>query len=169
MIRHYLLVTVRKLRAQPGASLANLATLAIGLTCFLAAYGTTVFFLSGDAQRVRAPRVVVIAQRFDGPGGAPSNATPLLSSGTLAKYLEEDVPSVGAIARAVGVFDVALVADERKLLIDAAYVDPEFLDLFSFDVVGGNSRVALAAGSVILTADAAVRLFGGSNAVGRFV
>src|SRR5215470_9521529 len=110
MIGHYLLVTVRKLRAQPGASIANLATLAIGLACFLAAYGATVFFLSGDFQHLRAEHVTVIAQRFDLPGGQATNATPLLSSATLAKYLKEDLPGIGASARAVGVFDVGLVA-----------------------------------------------------------
>src|SRR3954469_10473639 len=103
MIRHYLIVTVRKLRAHPVAWFANVATLAIGLTCFLASYGAMVFFVSGDVQHMRAGRVAVIAQRFDRPGGEVTNATPLLSSETLSRYLKQDLPNVGTIARAVGV------------------------------------------------------------------
>jgi putative ABC transport system permease protein len=168
MVGHYLVVTLRRLRATPFASLANVLTLVIGLVCFLAAYGGAVFWRSGDARYVRMDGIFVVAQRFTRPGETPPTATPLLSSPTLAKYLKEDLPNVGKVARAVGIFDVGLVAAQDKLLLDAAFADPEFLDLFELEVVAGDARAALATpGAIILTSDAATRLFGTSQVMGR--
>src|SRR5262249_12153026 len=92
----------------------------------------------------------------------------VLSPAALGRYLREELPELEHVTRATGVFDVTVAAGESKALLDAAYVDPELLELFDLAFLAGDPRTALSApGGIVLTADAAARLFGAEPALGK--
>ena len=166
MIAHHLAIALRRCRAAPFTTLANVATLAVGLACFIAAYGVATYWRSGDAETARTDRVVVISLRFEPVG--QTSVPGVLSPTPLGRYLREEMPELEHLTRATGVFDVVVAAGDNKALLDAAYVDPELLDLFDLELVAGDARTALAApGGVVLTADTATRLFGAQPALGK--
>ena len=168
MIAHHLAIAIRRCRAAPFTTLANVATLAVGLACFIAAYGVATYWRSGDAETTRSDSVVVISLRFEPVG--QTSVPGVLSPSTLGRYLREEMPELEHVTRATGVFDVTVAAGDKKTLLDAAYVDPELVELFDLELVAGDPRTALSApGGIVLTADTASRLFGAQPALGESV
>ncbi|MEO0334164.1 MAG: ABC transporter permease, partial [Bacteroidota bacterium] len=65
---------------------------------------------------------------------------------------------------------VSLMAEERKVRQTGQYVDPDFLDMFSFPLIKGNRATALNdPKSIILTESLAKTLFGNDDPMGEIV
>jgi putative ABC transport system permease protein len=169
MLAHYLAVALAKFRKTPIATAANVLTLALGLASFIAAYGIASYWRSADDYHPNADRLVFISQSINAAGAAAPRMMNQIASPTLARYLEADFPEIETVARALDVVDVALAAGERKTLAATSYVDPAFLDLFRFDFVEGDAGALADPNGMVLTQDAARRLFGDAPALGRTV
>jgi putative ABC transport system permease protein len=174
MIRHYLVVALAKLRRAPFTTAANVLTLALGLACFIAAYGIATYWRSADGYHHDTDRIFLIGQinRFVSQGagsGQPRQAAPLnaMSSWNLAPALRQDFPEIEHVARAYGELETPVAAAEKKAILNVATVDPEFLDIFDFRFVAGDRSALSRPNSVVLTEDAAERLFGREPAIGR--
>lgn len=168
MWAHDLLIAIRRLRAAPFTTLANVVTLAVGLACFIAAYGVATYWRSGDADTARSDRVVLISLRFEPVG--QTSVRGVLSPATMGRYLREELPELAHLTRATGVFDVTVAAGDEEVLLDAAYVDAELFELFDLELAAGDARTALAApGGVVLAASVAAQLFGTEPALGKAV
>src|SRR5215831_20193696 len=50
MFRHYVAVALRNIRSSPFASVVNVATLAVGLVCFVTAYAAGTFWSTAERQ-----------------------------------------------------------------------------------------------------------------------
>ena len=96
MIAHHLAIALRRCRAAPFTTLANVATLAVGLACFIAAYGVATYWQSGDAETARTDRVVVINLRFETVG--QTSVPGVLSPTALGRYLREEMPELDSMA-----------------------------------------------------------------------
>lgn len=178
MIGHYFASGIAKFRRSPFTTGANVLTLALGLACFIAAFGVASWWTSADSYHEGADRLVVVGQSNtiagQGGDGAPRQAAPAhaISSWSMAKYLREDFPELEGVARVMGEPDMAVAAGSEKAILDIAIADPELLDLFAFDFieVDGDPRAALGRpNSAILTQAAAAWLFGGDSALGQSV
>jgi putative ABC transport system permease protein len=170
MLAHYLAVALAKFVKAPFTTAANVLTLALGLACFIAAYGIATYWRSGDAYHANAERTFIVGQNITSPGQEPTSGLNTFSTASLAQYLVEDFPELEQVARARPTRDLAVAVDERNATLQAGFVDPEFLRMFDLDFVTGDSRHALdEPGSIVLTQDAAARLFGEVPAMGRSV
>ncbi len=170
MLAHYLAIALAKFRKTPFTSAANILTLALGLACFIAAYGVASYWRSADSYHWNAARTVVVGQSFQGASGNASDPLSALSTPTLARYLPVDMPELERVARALPRAQAPVAAADRKAFLDAAYVDPAFLEVFDFEFVAGDASSALdAPGNVVLTEAAARRLFGDTPALGSTV
>jgi putative ABC transport system permease protein len=169
MIRHYFSSTFAAIARTPFTTAANILTLALGLACFLAAFGIATYWKSADSHHAGAERTVVIGQSNTGHG-MQQNPLTAMSSWSMAKYLREDFPEIEHVARAMSTPDVAVAADANKVLLNQGTVDPAFLEIFDLDFKTGDPRTALnTPDSAVITEEAAARLFGGASAMGRTI
>ena len=171
MLEHYITQALRSLWRFRVTALVNLLGLSLALVCFIATY----LFLdsvlqTGDLAFKNASRTYVLTQElWTTPTNRMIPAFPQAGPPT-AKYLRADVPALEAVARATVLGPIAAATDDRSVYLDAAAVDPDFLKIFDLRPLQGDLREALSsAHSAIITARAALRLFGTQQVVGRRV
>ena len=171
MLRHYLAIALRNLRASPLASAMNVVTLALGIACFVIAYAFVLFWSTADRQFKDSDRIAVFTMSLALKGDQFSYEGDPRLPAVAAKYLKEDFPAIEKLARATGIGPNIMIANgERALRAPAAAADPEFLELFELPFVAGDSRNALRnPRSVVLKKDFATKLFGSEPAVGHSV
>jgi putative ABC transport system permease protein len=166
MIAHYLAVALAKFKKTPFTTAANVLTLALGLACFVAAWGIASYFASADSHHARA-RTFVVGQSLTIPGRETSPLSPA-SNPVTARYLRLDMPELPLIARIQPDPDVAVSTGANKTFLNAALADPQLLDMFDLEFLAGDARSALdEPNSVVLTEEAAARLFGEAPALGQ--
>ena len=108
-------------------------------------------------------QVYATEQTTKGPKEAISRAVPF------APALQSEVTGIEQISRHLEMN--TLVSDGNKdLVLDVAYVDQDFLELFTFPVLKGESQLPLAKkSSVVMTSESAIMLFGSIDVVGKTV
>jgi putative ABC transport system permease protein len=160
MIAHYLTTALARIAKAPFTAAASVLTLALGLACFIAAYGIAAFLQSGDGFHAGAERLYYISRE----SGETSSPPPL------AAALRDEMPELEAVGWLAPALETAVSTGRSKAFLATATADPELFDLFTFDFVEGGPATALRApNEVVLTADAATRLFGGEPALGSAV
>jgi putative ABC transport system permease protein len=171
MLKHYVFVALRNLRASPLASAMNVVTLALGIACFVIAYAFVLFWSTAERQFKLSDRIAVFTMSVALKGDQFSYEGDPRVPTVAAKYLKEDFPAIEKIARAVGIGpNVMISSGERALRAPAAGADVEFLELFELPFVAGDARSALRSPrSVVLKKDFAAKLFGGEPALGQSV
>lgn len=172
MIAHYLSVAFTKFARSPVTTAANVITLALGLACFIAAYGIATFWRSADNYHRDTERIFIVGQNMGPASEPPPDAVSNSSTPALARYLSLDAPEVEIAARAMVLSDaneVAVAAGDRRMFFHQTNVDPAFLELFDFEYLAGDSRALDDPDGVVLTQSAAERLFGNAPALGRTI
>ena len=175
MTGHLIASALARLGRAPFTAAANLLALALGLACFLGAYGASVYWRSGDAYQESAARTYVVGQALQAPPGSSaaslfSGRLNLSSTATLARYIRQDIPELQHVARVFRAEETSVSAGNVKFTVRAAFAEPEFLDIFAFDFVAGDPGRALSQpGGIILTQSAAQRLFGAKPALGQAI
>ena len=171
MFTHYLTTALRHFRQQRLTTAINVVCLSIGLACFLAIHLAVSYLKSSDAQFPTAHRTYVLTQRTVLPGSDFSIPMSPYSAPAVAAYLKVDFPQLRSVARVVPSGELPVATDTAKAFVYTAYADPEFLDVFAFSFLAGDSARALSQPfSAVVTEDAATRLFGSAlNAMGHQV
>jgi putative ABC transport system permease protein len=169
MFQHYLMTTLRNLWRFRGSTIVNIVGLALGLTSFIAAYATIAYVRSTDRHLENSDRIFVIGERYRSAGGLDSGAM-VASSPPVAKYVRIDFPELEAVARVSPWLELAAVNGSNKALLKSAIADHELFKVLRLPLVAGDAAMALRQPrSVVLSEDAALRLFGTTNAVGHSV
>ena len=174
MILHYLTSAFAKFRKSPFTTAANLLTLALGLACFIAAWGAASWWGSADHYHRAADRIFVVGQtnligQNSPDQGSQSMPRFAMSSWNLAGYLRTDFPELERVARAVRQVDMAVSAADQEAILNIAIADPEFLDIFDFEFVEGDAAALGQPNSAVLTSETAARLFGAERALGKSI
>lgn len=172
MLGHYFVVALRAFRRRPFATAVNIFALALGLTCFVAAYATVVYWSDAERHVAAADRTYAITANLALSDGSAATGVVPRTSDVVAKYLEADFPELEAVVRAWpgNGNDVSVTTGEKKTRLQLAYADAEFLDVFDLPVSAGDRASALSRpGSVVLTESAAMTLYGVPDPIGRFI
>jgi putative ABC transport system permease protein len=171
MLGHYLAIALRNLRRSPFTAVINVATLALGLVAFVAAYAVVAYWDNSDRHFANADRTYVITASLALRDGSISTGTMPQTNELYERYLRIDFPEFESIARAnVWSQQASVSADGRGARVVALAVDPEFLDIFELPFISGDPRTALAApDGLVLTEAAAIRLFGTLDVLGKTV
>jgi len=171
MLGHYLAIALRNLRRAPFTALINVATLALGLVAFVAAYAVVAYWSHSDRHFPNAARTYVITASLALRDGSISTGNMPQTNDLYQKYMRLEFPEFEAIVRANPWSKTASVtADGRRTRVVAVAVDPEFLDIFDLPFISGDPHTALATpDGVLLSEAAAVRLYGTRDVLGKTI
>lgn len=167
MIWNYLKLSFRKFRRQKFYSLLNILGLASGMATVILILLYVVDELSYDRFHTYEKNLyrVVENQYYSGQPVFPVAVTP----GPLAAALKTEFP---AVTRATRVHQGRDSFQYKDDVFDdhGIYVDPDFLRMFDFAFVAGDTASALREiNSVVITEELAEKIFGKEEAVGKTV
>ena len=163
MLKNYLKISLRNFRRQKLYSLINVGGLAIGLACTFLILSWVQNELSYDNFHKNKNEIYRVI--FDLKSGQSAGVC-----GALAPALKQEIPEIKNYTRAWIGGQWQIHYNEKKLLEKSLYVDPSFLEIFSFPLIERDPRSALAEShSIVITKDIARKLFGNSDPMGKVI
>lgn len=169
MIGHYLSMALRNIRRTPFSTGINIATLALGLACFLVAYAVVGYWDRAEEAYPNADRTYVLTGDLTVRDGSVSTGARPQTSEIVAKYIKADFPELETVARARYGNEISMTADNKKMALPSVYADPEFLHIFNLPFIKGNPADFARPDAIVLTKTAAMKLFGSTDVVGRSI
>ncbi len=173
MLKHYFSAVLRQFRRQKFTAVLNIACLTFGLTCFLGVYVLIAYLQGADRHIANADRIYVLTHQAFTPGSGAKVAMPAISAG-VAPLLKVDFPQIETVAR-LTMADAISVGDSLKagtIGMDAKvrFADASIISLLRLPLLSGSVDALKPPKSIVLSDDAALRLFGGARqAMGREV
>lgn len=165
MRKNYLKIAWRNLMKNKGFSLINIAGLAIGLACSMLMAVFVADELSYDRYPADSENIyrVILSVTGNGDEAAYPNVDDAIGPG-----MKEAIPEVEDYTRLVTASDFVRHGDvlfkENKL----AFVDANFMQLFSIPLLEGNAKDVLAEpNTIVLSREMARRYFGKGEALGQ--
>ncbi len=167
MVQYYLKRALRGLRKQPVISAINMLGLSLGLACFMLFLLHVVDEFSFDRFHHKSDRLFrVYNHTAAGFRNEPEQKDPWLPM-PLGPAMQRDMPEVVAFTRIRG-WGVFIQAPKGIFEESTQFVDPAFLQMFSFPMLFGDPLQALNDPfQVVLTEKLALKFFGERNPVGR--
>ncbi|NBC30019.1 MAG: FtsX-like permease family protein [Spirochaetes bacterium] len=168
MTWHYLRLALRRLRRDASYALVNFLSLVAGLTCCFAFLLLITHELGYDRDFSASDRLYRIAYKSTFSDIASEHAR---GPSALSPALEQSFPAVEATASLIEMQDVLARRATGDIALQNLFrATPDFFEVFDFPLLHGDAETALTEpGTIVLTHDAAMRLFGNANAVGRTV
>jgi len=172
VLKSYLVMAVRQLRAQRLYTAINIAGLALGVACCTLIALFIRNDLSYDRQWAASDRIYRISRDYLSVNGSPEAHFAGIEPAA-APLLKEQFPEIERIARlsrcgAAG--GGVLISNGERAFYETGFstADADFLRIFDFKWLRGDPETALARpGTVVITASAARRYFDAENPVGR--
>ncbi|MFT5144832.1 MAG: putative ABC transport system permease protein, partial [Thalassolituus oleivorans] len=164
MLSNYLKLAYRNLSKNPGSSIINIVGLSVAVAATIVVYLFLQLNLTMDAFHENADRIYMVGSISERDGSTRrSDRAPM----PLGALLESDFPQVEQAVRVENGGQVTVklgdIAQEEALW----FVDPGFLELFTFPLSVGDPGALTDKDAIILSADAAERFFGSEPALGR--
>lgn len=170
MFRNYLSVAFRNLVKHKFYSLINVLGLSIGLTCFL----MITLFVTDELSYDQFHQDVDNIYRMDFEGSLNGSDFILaVSSAPAAETMVNDYPEVldGTRIRSTGNWLIKRKGSEENYNQDeVAYVDANFFDFFSFNLLKGDIETCLERpNTLVLSETEATKIFGDEDPIGQVV
>ena len=167
MFRNYCTIAWRNLLRNKTFSFINIMGLAVGMA-FTIIIGLWIQYqFSFDDFQLNKSRIALLERH-----GMNNSEKITRQSTALPLYneLQSGYPEVKRVTRMSWLNEHSLIAGDKKLNKQGMYVDPDFLKIFTFQLLAGNVEKALAdPNSLVLTETLAKTLFGSTNPVGKIV
>lgn len=172
MLRHSLLLSFRNFKRYKSSFLINLIGLSCGLACTLFIYLWVNDELSVDKFHEHEGQLYKVIEhvKFDGSGVTTWKET----SGPMAKALREEMPEVefaAAVIPGSWFGKTSLSVGEHDIKANAYYVEKDFFNIFSYELISGNKDQVLSdINSIVLSEKLALTLFNTTeNVIGKTV
>jgi putative ABC transport system permease protein len=168
MFRNYFKIAVRNFQRDKIYSSINIFGLAVGMTAFILVALLLQFIYSFDTFHKNYKRVYRVQQEQQDEHKTEWTQTVY----PLAYELKNKIPEIEDAAVIREIWSEYLSSKEDIILKDdnGFLVQPEILNLLSFNFTEGNPATALAQpGSVVLSKTLAQKLFPGGNALGKMI
>ena len=168
MFRNYFTVAIRNLRRNKVVSFINIAGLSVGLACCL----LILLYIEDDwcydrfhAHHKDLYRITAQVLNPDGTNRASNGWT-----GTIfGPYFKQTMPEIKAYTRICS-SDRILKVDDKTFDQSVHFADENLFSVFSFPVVRGDARTALAdLHSAVITEQTAKKYFGTPDVIGKIL
>jgi putative ABC transport system permease protein len=165
MFKNYLLVTVRNLLKNRVFTLINILGLGIGLAVCIVAFFNCMFQYEFDRTHKNFDEIYRVTSFRDMQGREQEYG---IVPATLGLEAKKEIPGITKSSR------LATSGSTVKVGIDVyqnriTYVDPEFLDIFTFPLVLGEKKSIENQGNVLISSKMAATLFGSSFPIGKTI
>ena len=168
MLKNYLISLSRTLKRQKIYSFINITGLAIGLACCILISQWINFEISYDRFHKNSHDLYQVTNEILLPNGDRRSFTN--TPGALAGALKSDRPEIRDVSRMADDVELMLGTPNKRFLENIRFVDPAFLEMFSFEFIEGNPKTALSQpDSIVLTENTAQKHFSKEEALGRKV
>jgi putative ABC transport system permease protein len=165
MLKNYLIITFRTLLKNRIFTLINIAGLGIALAVCIVAFFNHMFNYEFDRTHVNFREIYRVTCFRDMEGREQEYG---IVPAALGLEIKKDIPGVERAARAIRSGSPVKVGEDI-FPAQISYVDPEFLDIFTFPEVMGDTRSISGRGNVILSQTMAKTLFGDENPLGKTI
>ena len=166
MLRNFIVATLRNLRKQRGYTFINVFGLATGLAAFMLILLFVQHETSMDLHHEKGDRIYRVILDADIMG-----QTVLLTSTPMpmAEAFLQDLPEIESATRVDVNTRVLVTAGDRQFYEERFFlVDSTYFDIFTAEIIKGNSRTALTLpNSIVITEDMARKYFGEADPMGR--
>lgn len=163
MLRNYFKTALRNLIRQKTVSLINIFCMAIAISCSIIAYLFITNNVNSEQFHEHAQNIFYVEHQAIEEGDLRTFGT---SPAPLGPALLNEHSSITRATRVT--FDIGNAVVEGKEFQEVIqYVDPSFLEMFTFPMAYGDPKALHDKNAVILSKDAAIKLFGYDNPVGK--
>ena len=167
MIQNYLKITIRNIRRHKRFALINIVGLSIGIACCLLILLWVQDELSYDKFHDNAEQTFRV-NIMDNMSSKTVYAG--ITPSAIGPFLRDNYPEVTDSTRMLGTPILILKANDKVINEYGYFVDPSFLEIFTFPQIEGNAENPLSAPlSIVLTQDMAAKMFGNHDAIGKSV
>ncbi|HEX2974348.1 MAG TPA: ABC transporter permease [Bacteroidales bacterium] len=165
MFRNYLLVTFRNLAKNRVFTIINILGLGLALSVCIVAFFNHMFNYEFDRQNLNFDQIYRVNSFRDMQGREQEYGS---VPATLGLHIKKDIPGIERAAR------MARSGSPLKRGVDVfpvqvSYVDPEFLDIFTFKILIGDKKSIENQGNVLISRKMAKTLFGDEFPVGKAI
>src|SRR5882762_3159126 len=163
MFKNYFKVSVRGLVKNPMNSFINVFGLAIAIGLCVFAYAFTRWIYNTDQFHEHKNEVYLTTFFANRDGSLQEYGT---TPRPLAEMMKEDFAQIKKICR-VEDRNVIVKYEDNVFHERVRYVDPEFLEMFTFPLKWGTANSLRDINSIILSEEMSIKYFGEENPIGR--
>lgn len=167
MLNNYVKIATRQLQKNKSLSAINILGLALGMAFGLLIGMWVRFELSYDNFNQHADRIALVMKH-----SLMNNEKNTSSSVMMPVYeeLKDGYQEIEHISRLDWGNEQSLVAGNAKIKKQGLYVDPDFLQMFTYRIIKGNPQSALSdPNSIVLTQSLSDALFGNIDPIGKII
>ena len=167
MLLNYFKVALRNIRKHPAYSVINIAGLTFGLAIFMLFGVLAGIHYDADKFHTNAKHIYGVVQTFS--SGNKGEEHTAYTPAPLLTVLREEFPEIKDGTRVLPSGQMIVKHQDHIFFENGVlFVDPNFLEIFTFDMVNGDlSSVLSEPFSIVLTEQSALKYFGDENPVGR--
>lgn len=167
MLKNYLKIAWRNLLQNKTLALINIVGLGIGFACIIIIGMWVYHELSYDSFHPNGDRIGTIRKHVLFNNERTTNRSIPLP---LYEELKSNYPEVKRISRMSPNYGVGLMTKDHRLMKEGIHVDQEFLKMFNFPIIRGNTVNPLEnPHAIVLTESLAETLFGKEDPIGKVV
>lgn len=165
MINNYLLVAFRNLLKNKVFTIINVVGLGIALSVCIVAYFNHMFEYDFDRSHSNFDRIYRLTCFRDMQGREQEYG---VVPATLGLEIQNDIPGIEKAARLMRTRSPVKLND-NLFQSQISFVDPEFLQIFTFSATTGDMESILSQANVLISQSMAERLFGDENPLGKSI
>jgi putative ABC transport system permease protein len=165
MFKNYLLVTFRNLLKNKIFTIINILGLGIALSVCIVAFFNNMFNYEFDRFNKNFNEIYRVTSFRDMQGREQEYG---IVPATLGLEIKKDIPGIERAARLMRTGSPVKVGD-NIFPAQISYVDPEFLDIFTFTLINGDKKTITGQGNVLISESMSKTLFGNEYPVGKNV
>jgi len=167
MLKNIIIITLRNFIRQKGYSIINILGLAIGMAAFILIMLWVEEELSYEKSHKNADNIFLTYKGYTIGGKTEYNASLCYP---LGPFVKENVPEAKNVVRIVDRGATISYQDKVFNEYDFAYVDSNFFDVFTYDVIQGSPEIFFKeAHNVVISERIAEKYFGNENPLGKIL
>jgi len=165
MFKNYLLVTFRNLLKNKIFTIINIVGLGIALSVCIVAFFNHMFNYEFDRTHENFNEIYRITSFRDMQGREQEYG---IVPATLGLEIKNDIPGIERAARLMRTGSPVKIGD-NIFPAQVSFIDPEFLDIFTFPIIYGDKKSISGQGNVQISKTMSETLFGKEFAVGKTI
>jgi putative ABC transport system permease protein len=168
MIANYFKIAIRNIVRHKAYSIINIAGLSVGMACTILILLWVQYELSFDRFHQNADRIFRLATNFDVGSLRGKWAVSNFPAGPT---LQKDYPEVTKAVRIRAERDrISVQYQQKKFFEKFLFADNGIFDVFTFPLIRGNPKSALASlDAVVISENLAKKYFGQENPIGKIL